>query len=102
VARVGRAVGESLAGAAATDPTTVAAEMLTAARSPASLLARGHQVFKGAYVIEGLTLPGLAADEVISVEIRGALRAAARGRRDLAVLRDRGQREPTAPDSSAG
>ncbi|MEV0477484.1 hypothetical protein AB0I50_47995, partial [Streptomyces prunicolor] len=30
VARVGRAVGESLAGAAATDPTTVTAEMLTA------------------------------------------------------------------------
>ncbi|WP_416962236.1 hypothetical protein [Streptomyces sp. Agncl-13] len=74
VARVGRAVGESLAGADATDPTTVTAEMLSAARSPAALLARGHQVFKGAYVIEGLTLPGLAADEVLSVEIRGALR----------------------------
>ncbi|WP_245608070.1 hypothetical protein [Streptomyces hokutonensis] len=74
VARVGRAVGGSLAGAAATDPTTVAAEMLTAARSPAALLARGHQVFKGAYVVEGLTLPGLAADEVLSVEIQGVLR----------------------------
>lgn len=76
VARVGRAVGESLAGAAATDPTTVTAEMLAAARNPVALLARGHQVFKGAYVIEGLTLPGLAADEVLSVEIRGALRRA--------------------------
>jgi hypothetical protein len=74
VARVGRAVSDSLAGAAATDPTTVTAEMLSAARHPAALLARGHQVLKGAYVIEGLTLPGLAADEVLSVEIRGTLR----------------------------
>ncbi|MFE6765630.1 hypothetical protein [Streptomyces sp. NPDC057689] len=74
VARAGRALGESLAGAAATDPTTVAAEMLSAARNPAALLARGHQVFKGAYVVEGLTMPGLASDEVLSVEIRGVLR----------------------------
>jgi hypothetical protein len=74
VARAGRAVGESLAGASATDPTTVAAQLLTAARSPVVLPARAHQVFKGAYVVEGLALPGLAADEVISVEIRGVLR----------------------------
>lgn len=38
VARAGRAVGESLAGASATDPTTVAAQLLTAARSPVVLL----------------------------------------------------------------
>ncbi|MDQ0809444.1 hypothetical protein QFZ63_001158 [Streptomyces sp. B3I7] len=74
VARAGRAVGESLAGARATDPTTVAAEMLSAARSPVVLPARAHQVFKGAYVVEGISLPGLAADEVITMEIRGVLR----------------------------
>ncbi|MFE4824295.1 hypothetical protein ACFRFU_49775, partial [Streptomyces sp. NPDC056704] len=68
-----RRIGETLAGQASTDPTTVASEVLTAAVSPGALLVRAHQILKGAYVIEGLTLPGLASDGQFSVEIRGYL-----------------------------
>ncbi|MFJ1967631.1 hypothetical protein ACIO93_03080 [Streptomyces sp. NPDC087903] len=67
-------LSSSLAGQSATDPTTLAAEVAQAALSPASLLARGHQIFKGAYVVEGITLPGLGADQDYSLEIRGVLR----------------------------
>ncbi|MEU7290892.1 hypothetical protein AB0A81_37610 [Streptomyces flaveolus] len=68
-----RRIGETLAGQSSTDPTTVASEVLTAAVSPGALLVRAHQIFKGVYVIEGLTLPGLGSDEQFSVEIRGYL-----------------------------
>ncbi|KPI20019.1 hypothetical protein OK006_9543, partial [Actinobacteria bacterium OK006] len=68
-----RRIGETLAGQSSTDPTTVASEVLTAAVSPGALLVRAHQIFKGSYVIEGLTLPGLGSDEQFSVEIRGYL-----------------------------
>ncbi|WP_318219103.1 hypothetical protein [Streptomyces sp. SCL15-6] len=68
-----RRIGETLAGQSSTDPTTVASEVLTAAVSPGALLVRAHQIFKGTYVIEGLTLPGIGSDEQFSVEIRGYL-----------------------------
>ncbi|MFE6487405.1 hypothetical protein ACFVGN_31345, partial [Streptomyces sp. NPDC057757] len=67
-------VAASAAGQSAGDPTTLAAEVRQAALSPANLTARGHQVFKGSYVIEGVTLPGLGADQEYSLEISGVLR----------------------------
>ncbi|MFI6339558.1 hypothetical protein ACIBLC_32000, partial [Streptomyces sp. NPDC050535] len=67
-------VAASAAGHSATDPTTLAAEVRQAALSPANLTARGHQIFKGSYVIEGVTLPGLGADQEYSLEISGVLR----------------------------
>ncbi|MCZ9341189.1 hypothetical protein NGM37_25850, partial [Streptomyces sp. TRM76130] len=60
----------SLAGNAPHDTTTVAAESRTTAFSPGSLVARGHQIFGGTYVVEGLTLPGLGADGQLAVEIQ--------------------------------
>ncbi|MFD6424903.1 hypothetical protein ACFWEP_23395, partial [Streptomyces sp. NPDC060198] len=67
-------VATSAAGQSATDPTTLAAEVQQAALSPANLTARGHQILKGSYVIEGVTLPGLGADQEYSLEISGVLR----------------------------
>ncbi|MFD6529953.1 hypothetical protein ACFWEE_08065, partial [Streptomyces sp. NPDC060184] len=67
-------VAASAAGRSATDPTTLAAEVLRAALSPANLTARGHQILKGSYVVEGVTLPGLGADQEYSLEISGVLR----------------------------
>ncbi|MGW1465920.1 hypothetical protein ACWCPT_16455, partial [Streptomyces sp. NPDC002308] len=67
-------VATSAVGQSATDPTTLAAEVQRAALSPANLTARGHQIFKGSYVIEGVTLPGLGADQEYSLEISGVLR----------------------------
>ncbi|WP_431946915.1 hypothetical protein [Actinacidiphila sp. bgisy167] len=62
-----------LVGAAAHDQTTSAAEALHAVLSTANLTARAHQIFSGSYVVEGLTLPGLASDEEISIELQGYL-----------------------------
>ncbi|WP_299531524.1 hypothetical protein [uncultured Streptomyces sp.] len=73
VVAAGRAAAGSLVGQKANDSTTVAHEVLAAALSPGTLTARAHQIFKGGYVVEGITLPGLGADEEISVEIRGVL-----------------------------
>ncbi|MEU5124483.1 hypothetical protein AB0G80_37375, partial [Streptomyces asoensis] len=67
-------VAAAAAGRSAADPTTLAAEVRHAALSPANLTARGHQIFKGSYVIEGVTLPGLGADQEYSLEISGVLR----------------------------
>ncbi|MER5436089.1 hypothetical protein ABT057_44540, partial [Streptomyces sp. NPDC002588] len=67
-------VAAAAAGQSAADPTTLAAEVRQAALSPANLTARGHQIFKGSYVIEGVTLPGLGADQEYSLEISGVLR----------------------------
>ncbi|MEU5279915.1 hypothetical protein AB0G87_26315 [Streptomyces asoensis] len=67
-------VAATAAGRSAADPTTLAAEVRHAALSPANLTARGHQIFKGSYVIEGVTLPGLGADQEYSLEISGVLR----------------------------
>lgn len=68
-----QAVASSLAGQSAGDPTTVAAEVQQAALAPGSLVARAHQIFKGEYVVEGITLPGLGSDQEYSLEIRGVL-----------------------------
>ncbi|MFD7877292.1 hypothetical protein ACFV5G_24860, partial [Streptomyces sp. NPDC059766] len=67
-------VAVAAAGQSAADPTTLAAEVRQAALSPANLTARGHQIFKGSYVVEGVTLPGLGADQEYSLEISGVLR----------------------------
>ncbi|WP_405537424.1 hypothetical protein OG787_31905 [Streptomyces sp. NBC_00075] len=66
-------MSEALTGADVTDQSTPAAEALRTALSPANLVARAHQIFKGGYVIEGLTLPGLGADHEFSVELQGFL-----------------------------
>ncbi|NEA68939.1 hypothetical protein [Streptomyces sp. SID12488] len=61
---------DQLGGPAAGDQRTLAAEALRAALSPAQLLGRAHQILGSGYVIEGLTLPGMAADHEFSVELR--------------------------------
>ncbi|MDX3745891.1 hypothetical protein [Streptomyces sp. AK08-02] len=71
-----RSVASSVAGQSAGDPTTVAAEVRQAALSPGNLVARAHQIFKGGYVVEGITLPGLGADQEYALEIRGVLHTA--------------------------
>ncbi|MFD4843780.1 hypothetical protein ACFWP1_10785, partial [Streptomyces sp. NPDC058425] len=73
---VGKAVGKAagtLTGSDATDQSTPFMEALRSALSPANRLGRAHQIFKGGYVIEGLTLPGLGADHEFSVELQGYL-----------------------------
>ncbi|MBK6019243.1 hypothetical protein JHN45_50365, partial [Streptomyces sp. MBT53] len=74
--RVSRLVGDvtgflssSLVGSPFTDTTTVSAESRTTALSPGALVGRGHQIFSGTYVVEGLTLPGLGADGQLAIEI---------------------------------
>ncbi|WP_086809375.1 hypothetical protein [Streptomyces reticuliscabiei] len=76
LARAARSVAVGLAGQSAGDPTTVAAEVRQASLSPGNLVARAHQIFKGGYVVEGITLPGLGADQEYALEIRGVLHTA--------------------------
>ncbi|WP_327694988.1 hypothetical protein [Streptomyces sp. NBC_00459] len=64
---------EALAGPDVMDQSTPLTEALRTALGPANLVARAHQIFKGGYVIEGLTLPGLGADHEFSVELQGFL-----------------------------
>ncbi|MGI5446940.1 hypothetical protein ACQEVM_14425 [Streptomyces sp. CA-243310] len=64
---------DNLDGADPTDESTPFREALRAGLGTANLLARSHQIFKGGYVIEGLTLPGLGADHEFSVELQGYL-----------------------------
>ncbi|KOG87433.1 hypothetical protein ADK38_25460, partial [Streptomyces varsoviensis] len=73
VTAVGSGVAGYLAGAAPTDSGAFAAEALYQQIRPSSLIGRSHQIFNGAYVIEGLVLPGLAADQEMSLDIRGIL-----------------------------
>ncbi|MEW2113724.1 hypothetical protein AB0945_00735 [Streptomyces sp. NPDC005474] len=61
---------DQLGGPTAADQRTLAAEALRAALSPAQLLGRAHQILGNGYVIEGLTLPGMATDHEFSVELR--------------------------------
>ncbi|WP_326615437.1 lonely Cys domain-containing protein (plasmid) [Streptomyces scopuliridis] len=62
-----------LTGPAADDQQAFAGEALYQQLRSASLLGRASQIFNGGYVIEGLTLPGLLADQELSVEIAGYL-----------------------------
>ncbi|MGW2050898.1 hypothetical protein ACWCPF_37875 [Streptomyces sp. NPDC001858] len=55
------------------DPTAFAAAVVDAALDPSVLLARGHQILKGRYVVDGITLPGQLADREHTLEIRGVL-----------------------------
>ena len=64
---------EALVGSDVMDQSAPLTEALRTALSPANLVARAHQIFKGGYVIEGLTLPGLGADHEFSVELQGFL-----------------------------
>ncbi|MCY0958415.1 hypothetical protein [Streptomyces sp. H27-H5] len=64
---------DNLDGADPTDESTPFREALRAGLGTANLIARSHQIFKGGYVIEGLTLPGLGADHEFSVELQGYL-----------------------------
>ncbi|WP_432131930.1 hypothetical protein [Streptomyces tendae] len=68
--RLTHAVNTSLLGDAPGNVTSVAAESRVAALSPGSLVARGHQIFGGTYVVEGLTLPGVGADGQVVIEIQ--------------------------------
>ncbi|MEU3599344.1 hypothetical protein ABZ714_11520 [Streptomyces sp. NPDC006798] len=60
-------------GAARNDPGTLAAEARQSAIRPGQLLARAQQILGGRYVVDALTLPGMLADEVLQVTIRGYL-----------------------------
>lgn len=63
-------LSSSLVGSPFGDTTTVSAESRITALSPGSLVGRGHQIFSGTYVVEGLTLPGLGADGQLAIEIQ--------------------------------
>ncbi|MEU6162550.1 hypothetical protein ABZ836_30335, partial [Streptomyces sp. NPDC047130] len=69
----GDRVSGLLSGPGATDQSAPFTEVLRGAVAPAALVGRAHQIFKGGYVVEGLTLPGLGADHEFSVEIQGYL-----------------------------
>ncbi|MFJ8794200.1 hypothetical protein [Streptomyces sp. NPDC102462] len=62
-----------LTGPAVEDQQAFAGEALFQQLRAAGLLARAAQIFNGVYVMEGLTLPGLLADQELSVEIAGYL-----------------------------
>ncbi|MFE2397658.1 lonely Cys domain-containing protein, partial [Streptomyces sp. NPDC059425] len=63
----------AVAGASLNDRGTVAAEARQDAIRPGQLISRAQQILGGAYVVEGLTLPGMAADQVMMLEITGYL-----------------------------
>ncbi|MCP3770681.1 hypothetical protein NLY10_29065 [Streptomyces sp. MAR25Y5] len=73
LATIGDRVSGLITGPDATDQGAPFTEVLRGAVAPAALVGRGHQIFKGGYVVEGLTLPGLGADHEFSVEIQGYL-----------------------------
>ncbi|MET8678639.1 hypothetical protein ABZW18_13930 [Streptomyces sp. NPDC004647] len=66
-------LGEYLAGPAAGNQGAFAGEVLHQQVRVANLLARAQQIFNGGYLIEGLVLPGLGADQELSLEITGYL-----------------------------
>ncbi|MGW2212996.1 lonely Cys domain-containing protein, partial [Streptomyces sp. NPDC001781] len=63
----------AVAGASLNDQGTLATETRHDAIRPAQLMSRAAQILDGAYVVEGLTLPGMAADQVMMLEISGYL-----------------------------
>ncbi|MEK8146512.1 hypothetical protein NKH18_50430 [Streptomyces sp. M10(2022)] len=62
-----------LAGASPQDQSAFAGEVLDHQVRAASLIGRAHQIFNGGYVVEGLVLPGLGADQQMYLEIQGYL-----------------------------
>ncbi|MER6415346.1 hypothetical protein [Streptomyces humidus] len=71
LARAGGSAVRSLVGDAPGDQRSFMSETLRAALGPEQLVARGHQILGGGYVVEGLALPGALADGEYSVELRG-------------------------------
>ncbi|MDX2922684.1 hypothetical protein [Streptomyces sp. NE06-03C] len=63
----------AVAGASLNDRGTLAAEARQDAIRPGQLISRAPQILGGAYVVEGLTLPGMAADQVMMLEVSGYL-----------------------------
>ncbi|MGW5677974.1 lonely Cys domain-containing protein [Streptomyces sp. NPDC003860] len=60
-------------GADRQDAGTLAAETQHIGIRPGQLTTRAHQIFAGHYVLDALTLPGMAADDVLQVRIEGYL-----------------------------
>ncbi|WP_406002909.1 hypothetical protein [Streptomyces sp. NBC_00829] len=90
-------LGEYLAGPAAGDQSAFAGEVLNQHLRVSNLLARAQQIFSGAYVIEGLVLPGLGADQELSLEIAGFLHNATHSD----SFRSTGKRDLNATDTSS-
>ncbi|HBF80752.1 MAG TPA: hypothetical protein DD420_12745, partial [Streptomyces sp.] len=63
----------AVAGASLNDQGTLATEARHDAIRPAQLISRAAQILGGVYVVEGLTLPGMLADQVMMLEISGYL-----------------------------
>ncbi|WP_306340862.1 lonely Cys domain-containing protein, partial [Streptomyces sp. AS13] len=63
----------AVAGASLNDRGTLAAEARQDAIRPGQLISRAPQILGGAYIVEGLTLPGMAADQVMMLEVTGYL-----------------------------
>ncbi|MEU5977612.1 lonely Cys domain-containing protein [Streptomyces sp. NPDC047315] len=60
-------------GADRKDAGTLATETQHIGIRPGQLTTRAHQIFAGHYVLDALTLPGMAADDVLQVRIEGYL-----------------------------
>ncbi|RDD84634.1 hypothetical protein DVZ84_34330 [Streptomyces parvulus] len=73
VTGLGDSVLGYLTGPAVDDQQAFAGEALNQHLRVGSLIGHASQIFGGTYVIEGLTLPGLLADQEFSVEITGYL-----------------------------
>ncbi|NED88406.1 lonely Cys domain-containing protein, partial [Streptomyces sp. SID11233] len=63
----------AVAGASLNDQGTLATEARQGAIRPSQLISRAAQILDGVHVVEGLTLPGMAADRTMTLEIRGYL-----------------------------
>ncbi|MGN5635732.1 lonely Cys domain-containing protein, partial [Streptomyces sp. AC154] len=63
----------AVAGASLNDQGTLATEARQGAIRPSQLISRAVQILDGVHVVEGLTLPGMAADRTMTLEIRGYL-----------------------------
>ena len=63
----------AVAGASLNDQGTLATEARHYAIRPAQLISHASQILGGVHVVEGLTLPGMAADQTMVLEIRGYL-----------------------------
>ncbi|MFI9809522.1 hypothetical protein ACIHEJ_35185 [Streptomyces sp. NPDC052301] len=90
-------LSEYLTGPVAGDQGAFAGEVLNQHLSVANLLARAQQIFSGVYVIEGLVLPGLGADQEMSLEITGYLHNASYS----GSFGSHGQRDLNATDTSS-
>ncbi|MFE7184277.1 hypothetical protein ACFU80_19655, partial [Streptomyces erythrochromogenes] len=90
-------LGAYLAGPAAGDQSAFAGEVLNQHLRVSNLLARAQQIFSSTYVIEGLVLPGLGADQELSLEITGYLSNPAHS----GSFRSHGQRDVNATDTAA-